>query len=116
MLLTVLIYGALVGIVLAGILILSSLLGPKAVTPTKEKPFECGSISVDNIENIKVPLSFYEVALAFLVFDIEVIFLFPLAWAIVGGNPGALTAFSIFLAILAVGLVYELKQTKFFKY
>ncbi|MCS6961073.1 MAG: NADH-quinone oxidoreductase subunit A [Deltaproteobacteria bacterium] len=113
---TVLVYAGATALVFVGIIILSTVIGPKFRTPTKEKPFECGSISLDSIETIKVPLSFYDVALAFLVFDVEILFLFPLAWTWFEGNALGGVLFLLFLFILSLGLIFEIKQSRFFVY
>ncbi len=104
------VYGFIVFVVIASIILLSVLIGPKNPTPTKDKPFECGNISLGNIENTKVPISFYKTALAFLVFDIEILFLLPLIFA---GQYGLKVAV-IFICIISLGLIFELKNNKFF--
>ena len=54
------------------------LIGPKATNPDKLKPFECGSEPIGS-PRVKFSVKFYQVAILFLVFDIEVAFLYP--WA-----------------------------------
>ncbi|MCS6893071.1 MAG: NADH-quinone oxidoreductase subunit A [Deltaproteobacteria bacterium] len=111
-----LVYCGLVFCVLVTLLVLSQILGPRLLTPTKEKPFECGGISFDKIEHIKVPISFYDVALAFLIFDIEVVFLLPLIWSFLDGNMFSAVVVILFLLVLTIGLIFELKESRFFKF
>ncbi|MDZ4785717.1 MAG: NADH-quinone oxidoreductase subunit A, partial [bacterium] len=70
-------------IVVAGflvtMLILSSVLGPKNKTVTKQLPFECGSVAVGTA-NQRFNVQFYLVAMLFILFDIEIIFMYP--WAV----------------------------------
>ena len=88
-------------------LLLNRLLGPKpADTEIKLEPFECGATPVDT-HNVKaVPIKYYAVAIVFILFDLETVFLF--IWAL-GAKP--LTGFmlftlGIFIALLAVILLY----------
>lgn len=93
------------------ILVLNRLLGPKRPDEVKGSPFECGSDPVDSPRR-RVNVRFYAVAIFFVVFDIEAVFLFP--WAVLYREllaaPGfgmlALAEIVLFLGILAVGLWY----------
>lgn len=87
-------------------LVLSSILGPKNKTRTKQLPFECGSVSVGNVQDQRFNVRFYLVAVLFILFDIEVIFLYP--WAVTLGEIGWSGYFQmlIFISVLTVGLVY----------
>src|SRR5262245_14851358 len=71
-------------IVVAGFLItilsLATLLGPKNKTKTKQLPFECGSVSVGSAQEQRFNVRFYLVAMLFILFDVEVIFMYP--WAV----------------------------------
>ena len=70
-----------VGLVLS----LNALLGPKpAATSTKLEPFECGATPVDTLNVKAVPIKYYAVAIVFILFDLETIFLF--IWAL-GAQP-----------------------------
>lgn len=92
---------AILGVV-ALVLLLNRLLGPKpAATETKLEPFECGATPVDT-HNVKaVPIKYYAVAIIFILFDLETVFLF--IWAL-GAQP--VTGFMIFtLGIFVVLLV-----------
>ena len=94
----------------AGMLALSTFLGPKRRNPVKDEPFECGSMPVGPNEG-RFHVRFYMVAMLFLVFDIEVIFLYP--WAMIYkselGRYGFWTM-GVFLLVLVFGLIYEWKR------
>lgn len=92
-------------------LLLNRVLGPKPrASAVKLEPFECGAEPVDP-ENVKAgPIKYYAVALAFLLFDLETVFLF--VWAL-GAQP--LTGFMVFtlllfVALLVLILVYVYRQ------
>ena len=96
----------LVGIVfVAGGLLTAWVVRPKRGYPNKLTSYECGEEPVGN-SWVKFNVRFYVVALIFLVFDVEVVFLFP--WALVYQKLGsfALIEMFIFLAMLAVGYAY----------
>jgi NADH-quinone oxidoreductase subunit A len=96
---------------------LAVLIGPRATNPEKLKPFECGSESIGSPRG-RYSVRFYQVAILFLVFDIEAAFMYP--WTIlynqlshtqVGPGFWAISAFGfvemlLFVAILAVALAY----------
>ena len=77
----------------------------------KEKlsPYECGFEAFEDTR-MKFDVRYYLVAILFIVFDLEIAFLFP--WAVALGKIGAfgLVAMGIFLAILVVGFIYEWKK------
>ena len=87
-------------------LVLSSFLGPKNKTRTKQLPFECGSVSVGDMRDQRFNVRFYLIAMLFILFDIEVIFMYP--WALVLKDLGwfGFVEMLTFVLILAVGLVY----------
>ncbi len=84
---------------------LSRFVGPRRPTPVKVTPFECG---MDQISRPRVQFSikFSVVAMLFIIFDIEVAFLYP--WAVVFRQLGltGLVAVLAFLVVLAVGFLY----------
>ena len=87
-------------------LVLTSLLGPKLRFAEKQEPFECGEhplVSPYQRFNIK----FYMVAVSFIIFDVEVVFLYP--WAVVFRDLGwfGFIAMTPFLLVLIIGLAYE---------
>lgn len=86
--------------------LLASILGPKKVTKTKQMPWECGAIPVGSVREQRFNIRFYLVAMLFILFDIEVIFMYP--WAVVLEQMGmfALLQMLSFMAVLFVGLIY----------
>ena len=87
-------------------LILQSLLSPKHnKTEEKLRVYECGELPEDNAW-MTFNIRFYSIALVFLIFDVEVIFLYP--WAVVYNDMGlvAFVEVMIFLFILIVGFAY----------
>lgn len=91
-----------IGTVLA---ILPSLTGPRRPRVRKEQTYECG-VPLQDTADRPFPIHFYLVAMAFILFDIEVAFLFP--WAVAARDLGAwgLGAAGLFVGILTLGLVY----------
>ena len=82
-------------------LFLNRVLGPKPVaSAVKLEPFECGAEPVDPVNVKAVPIKYYAVAIAFLLFDLETVFLF--VWAL-GAQP--LTGFMVLTFFLFVGLL-----------
>ena len=77
--------------------------------PAKLSPYECGFDPFEDARN-KFDVRYYLVAIVFIVFDLEIAFLFP--WAVALGRIGALgiAAMGIFLVILVVGFIYEWKK------
>jgi NADH-quinone oxidoreductase subunit A len=100
-----LIVGGLIGV----IIYLSQLLGPRSTSPIKEEPFETGERPF-KIMKSHVPVKFYLVALLFVVFDVELTFLFP--WGIVFRQLGwnAFLSMTLFLSLLFLTLVYAWKK------
>ncbi|MBI5395420.1 MAG: NADH-quinone oxidoreductase subunit A [Verrucomicrobia bacterium] len=100
----------------AGMLITSTALGQKGSRPAvKDTPYECGMVPVGEA-HVRFPVKFYLVAMLFILFDIEVVFLFP--WAVVfkpllkDPQTGAtiFTAMLTFLGILFIGYIYVWKK------
>lgn len=89
---------------------LNALLGPKpAATSTKLEPFECGATVVEVVNVKAVPIKFYAVAIAFLLFDLETMFLF--IWTL-GARPLSgfmVFTFFFFTALLVLCLLYLYK-------
>ena len=92
-------------------LFLNRVLGPKPkASAMKLEPFECGAVPVDPVNVRAVPVKYYAVAIAFLLFDLETVFLF--VWAL-GAQPltGFMVAtFFLFVALLVLILLYVYKQ------
>ena len=87
----------------------SWIIGKQLPDSEKLSPYECGFEPFEDAR-IQFDVRFYLVAILFIIFDLEIAFLFP--WAISLGSLGALGFWSmmIFLAILTVGFIYEWKK------
>ena len=84
---------------------LNKVLGPKKPSQVKREPYECGLPS-DVTRTFRFGVSFYLVAMLFILFDIEVIFLYPVAVQLKAFGAFALTETIVFIALLAVAFVY----------
>ncbi len=100
----------ILGALVCGLLLsLSRFVGPRQPNPVKSAPFECGMDQLTAPQG-RIPISFSVIAILFIIFDIEVAFMFP--WAVLFrtlGFPG-LVAMLFFLAVLTIGLVYAWKR------
>ena len=83
----------------------SLLLGPKNPTPEKLAPYECGMPAVGDARE-RQSVKFYLVAMIFLLFDIEVAFLYPWAMALRSLGWGGFVQVLLFMALLLAGYVY----------
>jgi len=95
----------------AGSIIASSLVKKKHPNPSKSLPYECGMEPLASAK-ILFPIRFYLVALLFLLFDMETVYI--LAWAIIFGVPSlrmfALAEMLVFMGFLLVGYIYVWKK------
>ncbi|MEW6155474.1 MAG: NADH-quinone oxidoreductase subunit A [Actinomycetota bacterium] len=84
----------------------SRLMAPRRPTGAKEGPYECGIVPTQPAVD-RFPVQFYLVAMIFIIFDIEIIFLYP--WAVVYGSLGVygLWAMGIFVLAIFIAFVYE---------
>ena len=89
--------------------VINFILSPKNPDPEKLSAYECGFEPFQD-SRMEFDVRFYLVAILFIIFDLEIAFLFP--WAISLGNIGALGFWSmmIFLFILTIGFIYEWKK------
>ncbi len=90
-------------------LVLGSLLSPHKPDEAKNSPFECGFEAFDDAR-MKFDVRYYLVAILFIIFDLEIAFLFP--WAIALDKIGlfGLIAMGVFLTVLIIGFIYEWKN------
>ena len=95
--------------VAAGMIILSVLFGPKKRTAVKMEPFECGMPPAMEPRGA-ARVNFYLIAILFVMFDIEIVFLYPWSVSFRALGPGAFYAMGAFLAILFGGLVYAVRK------
>ena len=107
--LTILIFLAIALLLSLGFLILNFAFSPKNPDPEKLSAYECG-FEPFNDSRMEFDIRFYLVAILFIIFDLEIAFLFP--WAITLGNLGLFGFFSmmLFLFILTIGFIYEWKK------
>jgi NADH-quinone oxidoreductase subunit A len=99
-----------VGLVLGGVLLtVGRLVSPYKPDPKKLSPYECGFEAFEDAR-MKFDVRYYLVAILFILFDLEIAFLFP--WAVVIDEIGffGYAAMMVFLGILVVGFVYEWKK------
>jgi len=100
--------GLAVGFVGATIFI-SGLLGPKRHSANKDKNFECG---IESVGNARIPFSvkYFLVAILFVLFDVEVIFMYP--WAVNFREMGieGLLKMGLFMSLLVIGFYYVIKK------
>ena len=92
-----------------GFILLNYLFSPKNPDPEKLSAYECGFEAFDD-SRMQFDVRFYLVAILFIIFDLEIAFLFP--WAISLGNIGILGFWSMmfFLGVLTIGFIYEWKK------
>ena len=92
-----------------GFITLNFILSPKNPDPEKLSAYECG-FEPFNDSRMEFDVRFYLVAILFIIFDLEIAFLFP--WAISLGKIGifGFVSMMIFLAILTIGFIYEWKK------
>ena len=92
-----------------GFIVLNFILSPKNPDPEKLSAYECG-FEPFNDSRMEFDVRFYLVAILFIIFDLEIAFLFP--WAISLGKIGifGFVSMMIFLFILTVGFIYEWKK------
>ncbi len=93
----------------AGTIFVSGKLGPKRTSQSKDKNFECG---IESVGNARIPFSvkYFVVAILFVLFDVEVIFLYP--WAINFKELGieGMIKMVVFMLLLLVGFFYIIKK------
>ena len=100
---------AVAALVCAGMWLAGARLGPKNPTPEKAEPFECGN-ETRGAARTRVSAKFFLTAILFVVFDIEVVFLYPWAVLMKGlGWTGLLTVVAFIVALL-VALAYAWKK------
>ena len=89
--------------------VLGYILGPNRPDEAKNSPYECGFEAFDDARH-KFDVRFYLVAILFIIFDLEIAFLFP--WAVSLGAVGMFGFWSMvtFLGVLTIGLIYEWKK------
>jgi|SRR5512147_2683909 NADH-quinone oxidoreductase subunit A len=99
----------LVGAIAATFIVASVFLGPRKRGAVKDMPFECG-IESEGFGHHQVPVGFYLMALLFILFDVELAFLFP--WAVVFRQLGmfGFVEMLVFFVVVGVGFIYAWKS------
>ncbi len=95
----------LAGGITGAMVVLASTLGKKKPSPVKPEPFECG-MDPFSLPGGTLAIKFYLTAILFILFDVELVFLYP--WAVVYRELGmlGLVEMGVFLGVLMVGFVY----------
>ena len=95
---------------LALVFVVASLIaGPSRPNPEKSSAYECGFEAFDDAR-MKFDVRFYLVSILFIIFDLEVAFLFPWALALDDIGPFGFWSMMVFLGVLTVGFIYEWKK------
>ena len=89
--------------------VIGYLLGPNRPDAAKNSPYECGFEAFENAR-MQFDVRYYLVAILFILFDLEIAFLFPWAVVLKDVGPAGFWGAVIFLAILVVGFAYEWKK------
>ena len=107
--LTIIIFLTIALLLSLGFVVLNFAFSPKNPDPEKLSAYECG-FEPFNDSRMEFDIRFYLVAILFIIFDLEIAFLFP--WAITLGTIGYFGFFSmmLFLFILTIGFIYEWKK------
>lgn len=88
---------------------LTSVLGPKRPNPAKDTPFECGEAPL-RLPGGQTAIHFYLIAMLFIIFDVEIAFLFPWAVSFRKLGFGGFVSISVFVALILLGYFYALKK------
>ena len=93
-----------------GSIVVASKLSPRKWTPAKLEAYECGIVPEEGVERERFPVKFYLVAMLFIIFDIETVFLYP--WAVVYDELKlfGLLEMTAFIGILVVAYIYVWKS------
>jgi NADH-quinone oxidoreductase subunit A len=90
-------------------LVASALLAPRKPDPEKLSAYECGFNAFDDAR-MKFDVRFYLVSILFIIFDLEVAFLFPWVFQVAQGEIVAFWSMMAFLGVLTIGFVYEWRR------
>ena len=98
------------GILVAIMMAIAVFLGPKKTSKVKGEPFECGILPEKDASETRFPVKYYLVAILFILFDIEIVFLYP--WAVVFKELSIIAYISIviFVGVLMAGLWYAVRK------
>src|SRR4030095_14778577 len=96
-------FGLVLGLLMLGV---GAFVSPSRPDPQKLSPYECGFEPFEDAR-MKFDVRYYLVAILFILFDLEIAFLFPWAVALDSIGTLGLLAMAVFLAVLVVGFIYE---------
>lgn len=101
----VIVYSLFAALVVLGLLAVATLVGPKRRSLIKDAPFECGTVGTGDASE-RFSAKFYLVAVIFIIFDVEIVFLYP--WAVTLKDLGWSSFYGMmpFLVILELGVLY----------
>ena len=105
----ILIFLGIAGVASVVLLALGFALGRGSKDPDKLAPYECGFEAFED-SRIRFDVRYYLVAILFIIFDLEIAFLFPWAVSLRTIGTFGLVAMGIFLTVLVVGFVYEWRK------
>ena len=107
--LPILLFIGIAGIIATALVLVPALIAPSKPDPEKLSAYECGFNAFGDAR-MKFDVRFYLVSLLFIIFDLEVAFLFP--WAVALGDIGLFGFWSmmLFLGVLTVGFIYEWRK------
>ena len=105
----ILVLGAVSAVIATLMLVANRFLGPKRPSPVKSQPFECGMDPI-MLPQGRLPVHFYVVAILFVVFDVELVFLFP--WAVALRQLGwfGIVEMGLFLGVVLAAFAYAWKK------
>ncbi|TDJ58094.1 MAG: NADH-quinone oxidoreductase subunit A [Nitrospina sp.] len=101
----VIIFALVALVVIVGLLVLSSLLGPRNSTVEKNMPYECGMLPSEEAKG-RFPVRFATFAMLFIIFDIEVVFMYPWAVALDELKLFGLIEMMVFVFVLAIAYIF----------
>ena len=107
--LPILIFLGIAGALGLGFMLAAFVLAPSAPDPEKVSTYECGFNAFDDAR-MKFDVRFYLVAILFIIFDLEVAFLFPWIFPVFQGDEFVFWSRMVFLGVLTVGFIYEWRK------
>jgi NADH-quinone oxidoreductase subunit A len=107
--LPVVLFLALAAALSVGFLIASTVIAPRRPDPEKLSAYECGFPAFDDAR-MKFDVRFYLVSILFIIFDLEVAFLFPWIFQVADQNVFAFWSMMGFLGVLTIGFIYEWRR------
>ena len=107
--LAILIYIAIAVVFALFVIVAPHLLGQKKPSAVKQAPYECGMTTIGSSFR-RVPIKYYIIAMLFLLFDIEVVFLYPLAVVFKEFKVFAFISMVVFIGILLIAYIYIWKK------